>query len=223
MDQAPRQAFGGGGGGAGVGLVLGGFGLFRFDWLAVAPGVEALAAFLAEVAARQSVDQATGRLGAIRQGFARRARDVQAHGIGQFQRPHRHAEGHHGGVDGFRRQAFIHAAHGLQHIGRQHGVHEESRRALDGKRQLVDLAHEGAGARGGVAHVAHCVASRVAAHLTHVAVGMHHFHQRHLGHRVEKVDAHQPFGPRQPGAQRFQRQAGRVGGQQRIGLHAGFQ
>ena len=72
-----------------------------------------------------------------------RVRRVSASSIG----PDRHAEGQRCLIDGLRGDAFVDAAHRLHQVRRENAVDQESGRALDRQRQLVDLARERGGRR----------------------------------------------------------------------------
>ena len=77
-----------------------------------------------------SLAQIRRRIGPAGQLLAGGHRDVEADGIDQFDRPHRHAEGEHGFINRFWRNALVDRAHRSQHVGRKDGVDQESRRAF---------------------------------------------------------------------------------------------
>jgi hypothetical protein len=142
------------------------------------PAVKALPALLAELAGGHLVGQRPRqhRVGPG-QRLARRHGDVEAHGVDQLDRPHRHAEGGERRVDGLGRDALVHAAQRLVHVGPEHRIDQKARRVPHRQRQLVELAHEGRGAPEG---------------LVAGGRGAHHLDQRHHRHRVEEMHAHQP-------------------------------
>ena len=129
--------------------------------------------------------------------------DIEADGIGEFDRPHRHAEGDGGLVELLLRRSGLEAFEGLEHVRRKHAVDEEARHALDHERKLRDRRHEGAAlvdlglVRGPAAD---------------------HFHQRHLGDRIEEVDADQATRIIEAFGDLFDHDRGGIGRHHRTGL-----
>ena len=123
--------------------------------------------------------------------------DVEADGVVERDRPHRHAEGRGGAVDRLDRRPLFEQQQRLVHVRQQHAVHEEAGAVVDDDRRLADPPCVG---RGGGDRV---VAGRAAAD---------HFDQRHHAHRVEEVEAAELLGPREP--------AGEVADRNRRGVRA---
>ncbi len=186
-----------------AGIVLG------FDRVAVLPVVEALAGLLAELALGDLVFQPLRRLGHVAvDAAAQHLGDVQADVepdlVGQFDRPHRHAEIFRRLVDGFLLHAGVEHHQRFEQIRRQRAVDQKARRAFHRRRQPVDAAEEGA---------------RVGEHLVGDLVVADHLDELHARHRIEEMDADQPLRPRQALAQLLERDARRVGGEDRVRLH----
>ena len=119
----------------GIGLPL--------DRLAVHVAVDALAGLLAEVAERHLVGEDLGHRGrALGERLAGGEADVEAHGVGELRRPHRHAEVLHRAVERLGLRALVEHAERVQHVRAEHAVHQEAGRVLRRQRQLVDVAHE---------------------------------------------------------------------------------
>ncbi len=98
------------------------------------------------MAERHVLRQHRGHVGfrgdVFRQRLAGGEADVEADGVGELGRAHRHAEFFHRRVDGLGLRALVDHAEGVLHVGPEHAVDEEARRVLHRQRQLVDLAHE---------------------------------------------------------------------------------
>src|SRR6266851_6020377 len=122
-----------------------------FARLAVFPEVKAAAGFPAEVPGGDERGELLRRLGALaRELLADREADVEADRVGEFDRPHRHAERSGRGIERLRRDALIHHAQRPVEVRSEHAVDEKTRRILHRQRQLVDLPHEGRGFLRGV-------------------------------------------------------------------------
>ena len=174
--------------------------------LAVFPAIEALAVLLAALAGfRRCGEGGRNRQAEERREFGAHAgSDIQAHGVDEFDRPHRHAELHRRLVQHRAGNAFGIGGDGFQHVREQQAVDQEAGRAGDWHRQLVDgLAERGETLRGVRRH----------------AVVLDDFHQRHHRHRIEVMQTGELRWPRDVLAQFGQRDGGRIGGEQRVGLH----
>ena len=91
--------------------------------------VETLAGLLAELApSRQAAS--CDALGRAFQDFADVGADVEADGVGKFDRAHRHAEGLAAASSSFSVGAGFEALEGFEHVGREHAVDEKARHAL---------------------------------------------------------------------------------------------
>ena len=178
----------------------------RLDRLAFLPLVQALAVLLAALVRlhrRQRLRdlQAQER----RQLLAHAGCHVQADGVDQLDRPHRHAELHRRLVDRRAGDALGVGVGRLQHVREQHAVDQEAGRARHRYRQLVQRLAEG---------------RQPLAGLRRHAVVLHDLHQRHLRHRIEVVQAGELRRALDVLAQFVQRDRRGIGGQQRIGLQS---
>src|SRR6266851_1966409 len=148
-----------------------------FARLAVPPDVEAAAGFLTEISRGDELGELFRRLGAFtRQFLPHRETDVQAHRVGQLDRPHRHAERRDRRVERLRRDAFVHHAQRLVDVGTEHAIDEKARRILDRQGQFIDLPHE---------------RSRPLRDLRIGGRAPDHFDQLQLRNGVEEMDSHQ--------------------------------
>ncbi len=102
------------------------------------------------------------------------AADIEADRVGQFDRAHRHAELLRRLVEHRPRHAFLVQAHRFEQVGHQDAVDEESRRALDRHRQLVD-------------RLAECERAFFVGRIELILA--HDLDQRHLRDRIEVVQA----------------------------------
>jgi len=140
----------------------------------------------------------------IRRGQA----DVQAHGVGEFERAHGHAEALGRGIDGLARGGVGVARGRIEHVGHEEPVDQKAGATAHPQRQFVSRRHQGLAA----------IETGV------IAVGARDdLHQGHLRDRVEEVQADEAPRLVQPLGELFQGDAGGVGGQHRIGAYARFQ
>ena len=98
--------------------------------------------------------------------------------------------------------------HRFQHVGRQRAVDEEAGRGFHRQRQAVDGADEG---------------QRLLQQLRVGAVMADDLDELQPRYRIEEMQAEQPLGLLQRGAQILQRDARRVGGEDRARLHLGLE
>ena len=135
--------------------------------------------------------------------FRDRGADVEADGVHQLDRPHRHAEGDRGGIDQLGALAALDPLHRAQHVGHQHAVDEEARRRLHDHRALADGERE----RGALRDLVVGVEGRA-----------DDLDERQLRDRVEEVEADQPRGIGEALGDALELDRGGVGRKDRAGL-----
>ncbi len=174
------------------------------------PGVKAFAGFLAQLAGIDELFHVLG-LAAVAidaDRFDHRHAHIQAHGVGQLHRSHRHAEAHRGLVYGLFGDAIAVELNGTGHVWSQHAIDQEAGGGFDRQRVFADLAHK-AGA---------ILDQFLAGQL----VVVDDLDQRHFRHRVEIMQSDQALWPLQDFRQIRQRQCRGVAGKQGMRLQVGF-
>jgi len=99
--------------------------------LPILVAVDSLSGLLAEMTELDLVGEDLGHLGRPGERLARGEADVQADGIGELGRPHRHAELLHRPVQRLRLMALVEHAESVLHVRPEHPVHQEPGRILD--------------------------------------------------------------------------------------------
>ena len=112
------------------------------DRTAVAPDKKALARLAAEVTRFGHFPEARWHriLQCLSHLVGNRQADVQAHGVGQFDRPHRHTKGDRGTIDQRGRNAFVQQLHGLEQIGHEDPVDQDTL-AVSWEKAMPNLAN----------------------------------------------------------------------------------